>query len=70
MSLKHQLTCHRTWRNSTNLVAAKQEPQWLELTDVHRCGLEAKAQMSGDFPAYAVHGLLVTAKQQYRFSKN
>lgn len=36
---------------STNPVTAEQEPERLQLTDIHGCGLKAVTKMPGEFPA-------------------
>lgn len=53
---------------TTDPVTTEQEPQWLQLSDIHRGGLEAVTKMSGEVVTYAVLGLLVTAGQHEEFS--
>lgn len=50
----------------TNPVAAEQEPQRLELSDVHGCGLETVAQVSGELSSQVVFSLLVTEKKKIK----
>lgn len=66
----HSLLYHyfRIFPEAPHPVTAEQEPQRLQLTDVHRRGLEAVAEVSGKLSAYAVLGLLVSGSQQEEFS--
>lgn len=50
----------------TDPLTAEQEPQRLELADIHGGGLQAEAEVSGELPAQALLCLLITVETNAR----